>query len=101
MRDLPRGIMIWSLQTLRFVAALMVVYVHAAETAVDVTGSWGSLPFASIGIGLAGVDIFFVTSGFVIARVAQGRTPKDFLWARFVRVMPLYFVFALQQAVVA
>jgi len=36
--------MIWSLQVLRFVAALMVVYVHAAQTAFAATGSNGFIP---------------------------------------------------------
>ena len=52
--------MIWSLQSLRFVAALMVVYVHAAEAAYTVTGSAGLLPLNIVSVGLSGVDLFFV-----------------------------------------
>ncbi len=36
--------MIWPLQILRFVAALMVVYVHAAQQAVAQTGSYDIFP---------------------------------------------------------
>ena len=41
--------MVWSLQILRFVAALMVVYVHAAQVAASTTGSPGTLPRGPIG----------------------------------------------------
>src|SRR4051812_5002148 len=81
---LPVGGMIWSLQTLRFFAALMVVYLHAAHFAgySDVVPRW------LIKTGGAGVDIFFVISGFVIARIAVGRTAAEFARARFYRIVP-------------
>jgi exopolysaccharide production protein ExoZ len=63
--------MIWSLQILRFVAAAMVVYVHAAQTAFDATGSVGLVPYKITGLGLTGVDIFFVISGVVIAKTVN------------------------------
>ena len=93
--------MIWSLQALRFVAALMVVYVHAAQTAAEVTSSLGSSPLSLVGSGLAGVDIFFVVSGFIIAKVAPGRHPVEFLWSRVVRVVPIYLIFALPQVAIS
>ncbi|WP_409192548.1 hypothetical protein [Bradyrhizobium sp. RDM4] len=46
----------------------MVVYVHAAQTAFDTTGSVGLIRYKIAGLGLAGVDIFFVISGVVIAK---------------------------------
>src|SRR5215831_5734617 len=92
--------MIWSIQALRFVAALMVVYVHAAPTALAVTGSLG-LPPGLVAVGFAGVDIFFVISGFIIAKAATGRTAAEFLTARLIRILPLYLVFASQQAIFA
>jgi hypothetical protein len=53
----------------------MVVYVHAAQTAFDATGSVGLVPYKIVGLGLTGVDIFFVISGVVIAKTAPGLTP--------------------------
>lgn len=83
---------IWSLQILRFVAALMVVYVHSMQTVAAVTGSNGFVPFEMIKLGSAGVDIFFVISGFIIATIAPGRGPFEFAQARFFRVVPLYLI---------
>ncbi len=50
--------MIWSLQILRFIAALMVVYVHAEDLALIATGSSGTIPHDLAIVGAAGVDIF-------------------------------------------
>ena len=44
--------MIWSLQILRFVAAAMVVYVHAAQTAFNATGSVGPCSVQHCGLGV-------------------------------------------------
>lgn len=93
--------MIWSLQILRFVAAAMVVYVHAAQTAFVTTGSVGLVPYNIAGLGLTGVDIFFVISGIVIAKTAPGLTPAQFAWRRIRRIVPLYFVCCIPAVLVA
>ncbi|MES0204610.1 acyltransferase [Mesorhizobium sp. LNHC209A00] len=93
--------MIWSLQILRFVAALMVVYVHAAQTAVKVTGSNGLLPHDFQVAGFAGVDIFFVISGVIIAKTAPSLTWRSFAWRRFRRIVPLYLLISIPYAIVA
>jgi exopolysaccharide production protein ExoZ len=87
--------MLWSLQVLRFVAALMVVYVHAADTAMRANESFGSICGTLINIGHCGVDIFFVISGVIIAKIAPGRTPTEFIWSRIRRIVPLYFLFSI------
>ncbi|BCH33041.1 acyltransferase [Mesorhizobium sp. L-8-10] len=84
--------MIWSLQSLRFVAALMVVYAHAAQTALAATGSTGLLPLQLAAVGISGVDIFFVLSGVVIARTARGLTWRQFAWKRLRRIVPIYYL---------
>lgn len=84
--------MIWSLQSLRFVAALMVVYIHAAQTALEATGSTGLVPARLVTVGLSGVDIFFVLSGVVIARTARGLTWRQFAWKRLRRIVPIYYL---------
>lgn len=50
--------------------------------------------------GFLGVDIFFILSGFVIANSVRGRTPKEFLLARFMRLYPTYLVASLLVLVV-
>lgn len=69
----------------------MVVYVHAAQTAFTVTGSIGVIPHGLFITGLAGVDIFFVLSGVVIAKTAPGMTAPQFAWRRLRRILPIYF----------
>jgi exopolysaccharide production protein ExoZ len=65
-----------SIQVLRAVAVLGVVLCHGA----------------GFGYGAAGVDLFFVISGFIMATVAPGRTPSEFLTARIWRIYPLYWI---------
>lgn len=45
--------------------------------------------------GSAGVDVFFVISGFIIYRVSQGREPGAFLRDRAIRVLPLWWIMAV------
>jgi len=71
--------MIWSLQLLRFAAALMVLFFHL---------EWSAS-------GYKGVDLFFVLSGFVMFHVLRGRTAppmRVFTWRRLTRIFPLYWL---------
>ena len=67
-----------SIQYLRALAAIMVVFGHAAQP------SFRSMLFA-------GVDLFFVISGFVMVMSGAHRKPLDFLWKRAARVMPMWW----------
>jgi exopolysaccharide production protein ExoZ len=89
--------MIWSIQVLRFAAALMVVYIHAVQIAATTpaAGSIGFIPFRVATIGHIGVDIFFVISGLIIAKIALGRTPSEFMWSRIIRIVPMYLLFTI------
>ncbi|MFA7412977.1 MAG: acyltransferase [Rhizobium sp.] len=71
------------IQYLRAAAAIAVVLFHAAEK----TG----YHFA---IGAAGVDVFFVISGFIMWVVTARREPKplQFLRARIRRIVPVYWL---------
>jgi exopolysaccharide production protein ExoZ len=81
-----------SIQILRAVAALSVALFHAAQ--------WSHLDFA---IGAAGVDVFFVISGFVLWTACASRppTPGAFLLARARRILPLYWIVTLAVAATA
>jgi exopolysaccharide production protein ExoZ len=83
-RAAPHGHMaeIVSIQYLRAFAALTVVAFHAL----------GAAPHFPV--GAAGVDVFFVISGFIMwTLTAETETsPARFLWRRIVRVAPTYWV---------
>jgi exopolysaccharide production protein ExoZ len=76
------------LQSLRFAAAMMVVYFHAAGVSLIATGSYGLLPRNFQIVGRAGVDIFFVLSGVIIATTARRLTWREFVWRS--RIVPMY-----------
>ena len=75
-----------SVQYLRAAAALSVVAYHATQ--------WGGSLFD---VGRAGVDVFFVVSGVIMWKVtgrAEGG-PARFIWRRFTRVAPFYWLVTL------
>jgi exopolysaccharide production protein ExoZ len=72
-----------SIQVLRAVAATAVVVHHAIYVVA---------PDTSARVGAAGVDLFFVISGFIIATVANRRSPSDFLADRIWRIFPLWLL---------
>ncbi|WP_295449160.1 acyltransferase family protein [uncultured Thiodictyon sp.] len=87
-----------SIQALRGLAALQVVVLHS-ELALAVPGlpvfDWVTKHV--IQRGTAGVDVFFVISGFIIAWIAVlGRAapeaPLEFAVRRFFRVAPVYWL---------
>lgn len=92
------GDRIVSLQVLRFFAAAAVIVMH-------IVGPWrwtimGHEPgFHWTMLGAAGVDVFFVLSGFVIATtgpLAEHRpTGAAFFFRRFTRVAPLFWLLSL------
>lgn len=82
-RPPPERTVLESIQHLRGLAALGVAVFHAGRHAgVD-------LP-----LGSAGVDVFFVISGFIIWMITAdgGASPGRFLADRFMRIMPTYWL---------
>lgn len=75
------------LQALRGVAALAVVVHHALEIANG--------PAWLTRVGAAGVDVFFVISGFVMLYSSRGLTGGAFLLRRLARIVPLYWLTTL------
>src|SRR5882672_5276023 len=86
---------IWSLQALRFWAALSVVLYHACNQAYQTTHQFGVLGLNGAQFGCVGVDVFFVLSGVIITLTAQGLTAGDFIARRARRILPLYAPLAL------
>lgn len=88
-----------SIQSLRAIAAIMVVVYHMVHAEV-VHGGGVSLLGGPAHFGYAGVDVFFVISGFIMATVAAGNfgsTPAalNFLFRRAMRIFPLYWLCTL------
>ncbi len=73
-----------SIQLLRAAAAVGVLLCH--------TAGWS--------LGAAGVDLFFVISGFIIGTVMPGRSAGAFLVDRLRRIYPIYFITLLPWAIV-
>lgn len=80
--------MINNIQAFRALAVLLVVANHAAQQSARV-GS-GSVFFET---GAAGVDIFFVISGFIMCHITESaHDARRFMLSRFVRVAPTYYL---------
>ena len=90
-----------NIELLRFIAALAVVYFHAF-------GTLRAVAFPEIGpnplteLGAAGVDVFFVISGFVIflSLTRKNRTPIEFARDRLIRLVPAYWILTVIHLVI-
>jgi exopolysaccharide production protein ExoZ len=89
-----------SIQFLRFIAALLVVLSHANYIAL-VYWPHSNSPILNrlFDFGHSGVHIFFVISGFVMVASTFGQpsaiSPQEFLFRRFLRIYPIYWVYAM------
>ena len=81
--------MIVSVQYLRAVAALMVVFYHLVPQLERMGWHATGLDWLS-----SGVDIFFVISGFIMWTTTSGGTtsPLAFYEKRLIRIVPLYWI---------
>ena len=88
-----------SVQVLRGVAILLVLFFHLTEVGqryldVSIGGNYAAF-------GNAGVDFFFVISGFVVVGVARqleysgARGSFSFVYDRAVRIYPIYWIYTL------
>ncbi len=81
--------MIYSVQYLRGVAALLVVLHHIGlkERQYNIGWSW-------LHIGYTGVDLFFIISGFIMCYTTDGKSIPfgKFLGARITRILPMYWL---------
>lgn len=90
----------YGVQGLRFTAATAVVVAHALDLAGTRLGLETALGGGALeDFGAVGVDVFFVISGFIIATTTRGQAglaaAGDFLWRRFRRVAPIYWLLSL------
>lgn len=91
--------MISNIQTLRAIAALIVVAYHTIGTSAKY-----NLPtnfFYKVDTwGAAGVDIFFIISGFIMIYIQhrKRRNPIEFIKDRIERIVPLYWFLTLSLA---
>jgi peptidoglycan/LPS O-acetylase OafA/YrhL len=91
-----------SIQVLRGIAASMVVFHHVSDAIYRVwpNGLWVFSSVNLIKTGAAGVDIFFLISGFIMIYVsppyrAHEKPASDFLIRRVIRIYPLYAIVTL------
>ena len=83
-----------TIQAARGVAANLVVLSHLSI--VEAKYTRGDVLPACTFYGIAGVDLFFVLSGFIMVAVAGHYTgPFDFLWRRATRIYPTYWLISL------
>lgn len=81
-----------NVQILRFVAAMAILLSHAGDLFLQPQSRFWAIPWT------AGVDIFFVISGFVMVYLTDGQfgrwvAARDFMIRRLVRVVPPYWLF--------
>jgi exopolysaccharide production protein ExoZ len=93
---------LYSVQALRAVAALLVVWVHSIDAAEHFSSPRQSHFFHWENYGACGVDIFFAISGFIVSQVAvrmadrnqwtTSAKARQFLTRRTTRIYPLYWI---------
>ena len=85
------------LQALRAIAAILVLFYHGSVLSQVIIEYQYAHNFFMF--GYAGVDIFFVVSGFIIYYTSYIKREKlhrvDFLLNRFIRIFPIYWVAAI------
>lgn len=91
--------MLVNIQLLRFVAAMLVVFYHTAALVPENNAVVHGIFWLGQSIGFAGVDVFFVISGFIMAYTTMGsgggREAGGFARRRVARIFSGYWPFFL------
>ena len=85
---------------IRFLAAGLVIWSHAFRLLDPPQVLLMNRAFG-LGAGDLGVDIFFILSGFLIAKSMDGKTLAEFIWARCTRIYPALWVSIIGSVLVA
>ena len=83
-----------NIQLLRALAAGAILMSHAADVLLPKSDAWRAVPWS------AGVDLFFIISGFVMMLLSEGRFGRaaeasHFIVRRVIRIVPSYWFFTL------
>lgn len=94
----PAQLKLVNVQALRAVAAAMVVVVHL-NPLLRIIGATD----VDTGMFAAGVDLFFVISGFIMVYTTRTRSPSpwQFMVGRVARIVPIYWVLTIMVFVAA
>jgi len=96
--------MLYNIQFLRFVAAMLVVLYHSATQLPGNDSVFQFVFSTGESLGFAGVDIFFVISGFIMAHTASGQSGLtmsfDFARRRLARIFSGYWPFFVLAVVI-
>ena len=91
--QLPRRF--YEIDLLRFLAALAVVFYHYTYRGY-MADNYSPVPFPAFApvtkYGYLGVELFFIISGYVVLRSAQGKTVREFFLSRVTRLYPAFWV---------
>ncbi|MEH0635968.1 acyltransferase [Streptomyces bottropensis] len=98
---------LYALDGLRLLAALCVAAYHYGGRDGEIAKAWGASPAVQFptahglfAYGWAGVQAFFVISGFVICASGWGRSVQSFLASRAARLLPAYWAAVILVAAV-
>lgn len=85
-----------SIQIVRAIASILVICLHSIDVTNDVTSNGLGIP-SWLSTGYAGVDIFFIVSGFIISFVIDKTNVGyvKFFLKRCVRILPFYWILTL------
>lgn len=86
-----------SVQRLRGLAVLMVLFVHIEDVSRHLVG-WADVHTAYTHyLGYSAADLFFVISGFIMAYItfSQPFVARSWAISRFIRIYPMYILFTL------
>lgn len=97
--DAPRAGRIANIQAVRGIAVLLVLCYHMLGLEGKYFPGGRVIPDYVSG-GIAGVDLFFVVSGFIMAIVTRGAFGRadrivGFVYGRLTRIYPLYWLYSL------
>ncbi len=89
-----------SIQYMRALAVLLVVAFHLS---IRIPDAFPPEALKFLRVGGAGVDLFFVISGFIMWTISEGRAtgPAEFMLRRISRIVPMYWLATLAWCAIA